>query len=205
MKATRKVPSVCPVCGKTTLDYRAHKRHFCSKKCQGIFKHQQQSVTFRCEKCGKKKCISRAAFEHREHHYCSMKCREERVMKLCFQCGRLFARRRSQMYKVDRKSQQRHFCSADCAYAFRNKGYLDKRSGYRILCVNGKQGTPEHRHVMEQALGRKLTKYETVHHKNGVRHDNRKSNLELWSSQHSRGQRVQDLVAYAKEILKIYG
>ena len=58
---------------------------------------------------------------------------------------------------------------------------------------------------MEEMLGRKLLSHETVHHKNGVRDDNDPMNLELWSSSHARGQRVEDLVAYAKEILELYG
>lgn len=85
---------------------------------------------------------------------------------------------------------------------------LDK-VGYvqvRTVSGNGSKGkyTYEHRLVMEQIIGRPLVKGETVHHKNGIRNDNRPENLELWSEAQPYGQRVEDKVAYAIEILERY-
>jgi hypothetical protein len=57
---------------------------------------------------------------------------------------------------------------------------------------------------MSEHLDRPLYEDETVHHANGVRDDNRVSNLELWSHSHPAGQRVEDKLAWAYEMIERY-
>jgi len=83
--------------------------------------------------------------------------------------------------------------------------------GYRIVTrpdhpnANKFGRLPEHRFIMSEVLGRPLLAEENVHHRNGNRLDNRPENLELWVKSQPCGQRVQDLVVWARDLLERYG
>lgn len=57
-------------------------------------------------------------------------------------------------------------------------GRYKNKEGYILIWDSEKKRyVPEHRAFMEQYLGRKLSKEEDVHHKNGIKDDNRIDNL----------------------------
>lgn len=154
-----------------------------------------------CLVCGKP--AARKSFE-----YCSPECsaigrrgkphsdRRGPITYTCKHCGKDFQDRPRGV------KTGRIYCSHSCRnYALPsrsrigeqgNRKFVDGRSGYVILTNERGYRNLEHREIMEKMLGRKLKKNETVHHKNGVRHDNRPENLELWSKNHGAGQRDKD-------------
>lgn len=76
----------------------------------------------------------------------------------------------------------------------KSEGFVND-DGYKVVRDNGGNQL-EHRVVMARLLDRPLEPFENVHHKNGIRDDNRPENLELWVTRQPQGQRVADLVAF---------
>ena len=96
------------------------------------------------------------------------------------------------------------------------KGWINVQ-GYAVVSVDNVRKLA-HRHVSEMHLSRPLETHENVHHRNGDKLDNsvgpclssgrcecsERHNLELWSKKQPAGQRVQDKVRWAKEIVDLY-
>lgn len=84
-------------------------------------------------------------------------------------------------------------------------------TGYRAITKMGHPNAHkrngriyEHTYVMSQILGRPLEKGEVVHHKNGIRDDNRPENLELKTAHHPAGQSITDMLDFCEWYLNKY-
>lgn len=180
-------------------------------------------VTKPCEKCGADVTRKHSAFK--EHVFCSRDCYlssdylyerraasnarrfvDRRAVRPCRQCGTEVERYVSQF-------NAETFCSRSCQRAFAiDRAHKQINSnGYAVVFVGAdcpgavKGQMLEHRKVMQDFLGRPLLPQENVHHVNGDRADNRLENLELWNESQPPGQRADEKLAWAREIVALYG
>lgn len=192
---------------------------FCDKHYQRFKKYGDPnkyteylpSVILKCDKCDKEFKRRRSALS-KNGNYCSKECfYTKRPSFVCIWCGNEFRGRMG-----GKKSHRRNiYCSHKCQHAHTRERAIGNKSrdqaGYVLIhqpyhpAANCQGRVMEHRLVMESIIGRSLFRDETVHHINGIRDDNRPENLELWSSSHPPGQRVEEKLAWAKEIIDRYG
>lgn len=169
-----------------------------------------------CEGCGETFRARRlAAWSKETRRFCSKPCfyksNVRRLTVTCQECAKHFSCDRRELHPE--RQGPRRFCSQACKYLFWKKhgkpqpgSFLPHRNSAGYIyeyvpehpSVQGKayRRVGQHRLVMERQLGRFLLPGENVHHKNGVKDDNRPENLELWYRPQTAGQRVCDIVAY---------
>lgn len=119
----------------------------------------------------------------------------------CVDCGELIVNRATRCHPCHSANKRK---TATEGRSMTVHGYVLLSGNWDHPNANDRGLVLEHVKVMSEVLGRPIRPGENVHHKNGIRDDNRPENLELWLSSQPSGQRVSDLVAWALEILETY-
>lgn len=140
-------------------------------------------------------------YEGRGQMACSLRCsnvlagaKRRKPEQPCEHCGKMFKQRNrarfcsqrcSTMYAIGHGTHNVFAWAGTEKHPPNYKGGKSDDKGYvRIYAPNHYPGQKtnyimEHRLVMEKTLGRQLTRKEFVHHRNGIKNDNRPENLEL--------------------------
>ena len=217
----------CQLCGKEfeVIFGNPKNQKWCSAQCayDGIKKRtDDSSVEIPCQYCGKARQVPLSRVKKGKGMFCNPECfqahrRElqeaKKYVRTCKQCDKIF--------KVNpgtiSSSHVWKYCSEQCYHnaradsARKKDGQKHTNSGgyvevymYDHPSVKNKRTkrVMEHRLVMEDVLGRYLEPYETVHHKHGIRDDNRPEELELWlQNGHPTGKRLRDV--YEKDMERL--
>ena len=206
-------PVICSICRKKFIGFGCRASHcsdICRKEARSRLRRKPK-IDVLCSTCG----TNFKTTYVRPNNYCSKGCYSDAQNKQTRIRASDPDRLRCTVKDCDRAAIAKGYCGAHWQrkrhgrpleppiQVKKTNGEWDNGHGYIVL------NTPEgykmkHRVVMEQHLGRPIKNYETVHHKNGIRSDNRLVNLELWSSNHPSGQRVEDLKEWAWKIIEEY-
>lgn len=163
-------PKPCLICGKDVFYKQSTKDRakYCSVECRRIGvartltgkKGKRNGITFPCRTCGKPIYRYPSEIKEGSYYYCSFECKKN-----------------GDFGKEQRGEKNWNW-----------KGGIQKIRGYIYIKSPGHPNknkgeyVAQHRLVMEKYIGRYLEKSESVHHKNGIKDDNRIENLELVSS-----------------------
>lgn len=183
----------CKQCGEKFSIPICHAKRgskFCSSSCFKQYEvDRKKKKMIPCFYCGNDFLPPRVTSK-----YCSIKCvkdhqysERKKRKRTCLNCGSIF-------FTTSEKIRLGFglFCNKKCRYTYMVgenhptwKGGTIDSSGYKQVYVKGKI-VRDHRIVYEEHHGVSLSSNDVIHHKNGVKNDNRIENLQLMTrSEHT--------------------
>ena len=175
------VISVCKYCKSEYAQQKSRvwRDKYCSRRCGDSFRLDNiKKRTVNCPKCGTEFIARHAQLRGGRIPYCSISCgsKSQERSKERYEKVAESIKKNIKSHKYKRGSDVHNW----------NGGITVNVHGYIMQRVDGKQ-VPQHRHMMEVHIGRKLTDDEVVHHINEIKDDNRIENLQIMTrAEHAR-------------------
>lgn len=150
--------------GNIVRKYKKYKCLFCGNEFEARYDLKRKYCSHKCSELARRKDGKRINGQHAFPHKCEL-------------CGKEY-------WNLKTKSR---YCSAECQHnarlgeehpLYKNGCYIDK---YKYILNESGGYVSEHRKMVESVLGRKLDRYEDIHHINEDKLDNRLENLALLS------------------------
>lgn len=197
------ISTACPVCQTVFESYPSQRRTYCSRACKekvqsearkGLplspnFRRPKRGQMVACPVCGKEVYRRTSQLDVR---FCSYTCANvwqgrNRVTLTCPICGKEFQRSPS-VAAIQTYCSKR--CAGDAVKRPAGRMHNDRpvrldNQGYVLIWEpehpnQSQHGWQyEHRLIAEAVLGRRLASNDHVHHRNGIKHDNRPENLQV--------------------------
>lgn len=173
-------------------------------------------MIIRCTKCGKDSNKLPCELKRNADHFCSRKCRDDakrtKQKIKCDNCQKDLLRTPSRIRKYANQ-----FCDFKCKSEFLRTGYINVH-GYRVFSMPkwhplrcgkrlGRRQVQEHWLVMYDhdpsfTVWARRNQW-TIHHKNGIRDDNRFENLE-WKAPGTHGSGISVATVNPRELLSVW-
>lgn len=161
----------CETCGGEFYVRANSAQRFCKRTCKDIGGRSAVYLDFTCKQCGASFQVTESLAKYNKNEFCTIKCRQD--------------------YRKPAPGDRK----------LTSDGYVTIYAPDHPMAQPSTGWAMEHRVVISDILGRPLLPSEEVHHRSGVRTENRPDQLVLMSTSHPAGAGLRDTLDWCRRFI----